>query len=166
MLEPGIVVNDVLDMEATPEYNRRYRIEGIGHFSYGQYKIEAISITDIGQGRLTEPEGDYYAEPPPLMSSSCTTLNDFTDAVDLVNAECCDEPSEDCSTGYPATCNSGCATVLLTVQNECNDFLSNTAAMKPVKAAIDAAAATCLVRRCRPCCAFPMHATGMYDPLP
>ena len=65
MLEPGIVVNDVLDMEATPEYNRRYRIEGIGHFSYGQYKIEAISITDIGQGRLTEPEGDYHAEPPP-----------------------------------------------------------------------------------------------------
>ena len=90
------------------------------------------------------------AKCPPLVSS-CTTFTDFNDATNLVDAECCDEPSEDCSSGYPATCNSGCATVLLTVQSTCGEFLSTTSAMKPVKAAIDAAAATCSVRPCSPC---------------
>ena len=28
-----------------------------------------------------------------------------------VTAECCDEPTEDCSNGYPASCNADCAKV-------------------------------------------------------
>jgi hypothetical protein len=86
----------------------------------------------------------------PVVVGSCANFVEFNSAIGLVNAECCDEPSEDCSSGYPATCNSGCATVLLRMQNECGEFLSDTAAMKPVKAAIDVAAATCSVRHCSP----------------
>jgi hypothetical protein len=40
-----------------------------------------------------------------------------------VNAECCDEPSEDCSAGRPATCNSGCADVLLPYYEDCTGSL-------------------------------------------
>jgi hypothetical protein len=60
----GVIIDDMLDPEATPEYNRRYRVEGIGHFSYGQYKVEATSVTDLGPGHLDGPEGVYSAEPP------------------------------------------------------------------------------------------------------
>ena len=35
-----------------------------------------------------------------------TTLPSRTDAI---TTTCCDEPSEDCSTGYPQMCNAGCA---------------------------------------------------------
>ena len=37
----------------------------------------------------------------------------------VVNHECCDEPSEDCSSGRPATCNLGCARVLLPFFSDC-----------------------------------------------
>jgi hypothetical protein len=45
-----------------------------------------------------------------------------------LNDECCDEPSEDCSSGRPATCNLGCAHVLLPFFEDCADALGPTAA--------------------------------------
>jgi hypothetical protein len=36
-----------------------------------------------------------------------------------VDAECCDEPTEDCSSGEPATCNVGCAAVLVPYFQDC-----------------------------------------------
>jgi hypothetical protein len=36
-----------------------------------------------------------------------------------VSAECCDEPSEDCSGGVPHTCNVGCAAVFLPFWADC-----------------------------------------------
>jgi len=44
-----------------------------------------------------------------------------------VNAECCDEPSEDCSTGQPASCNVGCASVLLPFFADCSEALGKHA---------------------------------------
>ena len=35
------------------------------------------------------------------------------------HTECCDEPSEDCSSGYPRTCNAGCAALFLPFWDEC-----------------------------------------------
>ena len=40
-----------------------------------------------------------------------------------LNSECCDEPTEDCSSGEPATCNAGCAAVLLPFFEDCRDTL-------------------------------------------
>ena len=71
-------------------------------------------------------------------------MAEFQAVLDPINTECCDEPTEDCSSGYPATCNAGCAAVLLPVQAACADFLHG-AGLKPVKKAIDAAA-QCPVR--------------------
>ena len=43
----------------------------------------------------------------------------FVDRTRALNDECCDEASEDCSSGRPATCNLGCARVLLPYFDEC-----------------------------------------------
>ena len=72
-------------------------------------------------------------------------MAEFQAVLDPINTECCDEPTEDCSSGYPATCNADCAAVLLPVQAACADFLHG-AGLKPVKKAIDTAAAQCPVR--------------------
>ena len=40
-----------------------------------------------------------------------------------ITAECCDEPSEDCSGGYPQTCNAGCASLFLPFWDECRSAL-------------------------------------------
>jgi hypothetical protein len=40
-----------------------------------------------------------------------------------ITAECCDEPSEDCTGGYPQTCNAGCASLFLPFWDECRSAL-------------------------------------------
>eukprot|EP01046_Picozoa_sp_COSAG06_P036612 COSAG06_NODE_4052_length_4625_cov_21.008396_5_plen_458_part_00 len=40
-----------------------------------------------------------------------------------VDAECCDAPTEDCSSGEPATCNVGCAAVLVPYFQDCHATL-------------------------------------------
>ena len=45
-----------------------------------------------------------------------------------IDRECCDEPSEDCSSGIPATCNAGCAAVVLPFFSDCSDVLGAAAA--------------------------------------
>ena len=47
---------------------------------------------------------------------------DFDDRTAAVNDECC-EKSEDCSSGRPATCNLGCAHVLLPYFDDCAGVL-------------------------------------------
>ena len=43
---------------------------------------------------------------------------------DALNDECCDEATEDCSSGRPATCNIGCARVLLPFFDDCRTALA------------------------------------------
>ena len=45
--------------------------------------------------------------------------DDLADRTAAVNDECCDEPTEDCSSGRPATCNVGCAHALLPFFDDC-----------------------------------------------
>ena len=51
-------------------------------------------------------------------SETCSTT-DLTSRLDDVTKECCDEPAEDCSSGWPATCNIGCANVVRSFWAEC-----------------------------------------------
>ena len=51
----------------------------------------------------------------------CTDLPSRTDAL---NDECCDEATEDCSSGRPATCNIGYARVLLPFFDDCRTALA------------------------------------------
>jgi hypothetical protein len=51
--------------------------------------------------------------PPPDPCPACVTGQEFGVCTAAINAECCDEPTEDCSSGEPAVCNAGCAAVLV-----------------------------------------------------
>ena len=53
-------------------------------------------------------------------ADACADLSSRTEAV---NDECCNEPTEDCSSGRPSTCNPGCAHVLLPFFSDCSDAL-------------------------------------------
>ena len=64
---------------------------------------------------------------------------DFDARVAAVNAECCDEPAEDCSSGQPSTCNLGCARVLLPFFDDCGSTPSGSS----VVAAFDDVARLC-----------------------
>ena len=57
--------------------------------------------------------------------------------------ECCDEDSEDCSNGFPTTCNARCAEVLLPMQDACSAFLAESPMWEATKTMIDTTAATC-----------------------
>lgn len=63
---------------------------------------------------------DGSSTPP----APCGNLND---RIDAVNGECCDEPSEDCSSGSPSTCNPSCAHVVLPFFEECSEALGDLA---------------------------------------
>jgi hypothetical protein len=67
---------------------------------------------------------------------------DFNARMTALAAECCDEPSEDCSSGTPATCNAGCAALMLPFRDDC---LQQLAQQSGRKAANDlrTAAGTC-----------------------
>ena len=55
------------------------------------------------------------------MQSTCA---DFAGRSGTVTAECCDEPTEDCSTGAPTSCNVGCAAACLPFWNDCSALLN------------------------------------------
>ena len=58
---------------------------------------------------------------------------DLDSRVSAMNGECCDEPSEDCSSGQPSACNAGCASVLLPFFTDCSEVLGKHAnAYRPV----------------------------------
>ena len=61
-------------------------------------------------------------------SAQPTCFSSLAKRASEVNGECCDEPEEDCSSGRPATCNIGCARVLLPFFAECGSVLGMTAA--------------------------------------
>ncbi len=76
---------------------------------------------------LIPEDGATPPEPPGTPpGSACGDLSGRTTAV---NSECCDEPSEDCSSGRPATCNPGCAHVLLPFFEDCADALGDSASL-------------------------------------
>ena len=68
-------------------------------------------------------EGGYGA----ATVTACSD-HDFVDRTAAVNAECCNEKAEDCSSGRPTTCNPGCARVLLPYFADCQASLGLFAA--------------------------------------
>ncbi len=58
--------------------------------------------------------------PPPLSPDTCLDLS--ARAAEL-NVECCDEASEDCSSGQPVVCNVGCSAVVLPFFADCSGAL-------------------------------------------
>eukprot|EP01047_Picozoa_sp_COSAG01_P100930 COSAG01_NODE_30718_length_610_cov_3.438356_1_plen_163_part_10 len=71
--------------------------------------IHSITVT-LPEGPGSRTSGNYNGgHRRTQKSASCrTTLSARTKAV---SDECCNEPTEDCSSGAPAVCNAGCAAV-------------------------------------------------------
>ena len=86
---------------------------------------ESAAAPDGGGGkhRRQLQDGDGYGT-----GGSCT-VSELNARTDAVNHECCDEPTEDCSAGAPASCNSGCAAVLIPYVTECADLLTDPTIM-------------------------------------
>ena len=61
-------------------------------------------------------DADYFELQISTGSWRRCSLADLAARAADVTAECCDEPTEDCSSGMPATCNAGCAAVLVPVK--------------------------------------------------
>ena len=83
------------------------------------------------------------APQPAPQCTSCTNADELQTCSDAVTNECCDEPSEDCSSGEPASCNSGCAAVLVPMQEACDDYLKSGPYLAPVRNALASAADNC-----------------------
>eukprot|EP01047_Picozoa_sp_COSAG01_P027026 COSAG01_NODE_1767_length_9258_cov_3.704523_3_plen_293_part_00 len=63
---------------------------------------------------------------PGLAQASCTTYAEVSKHLNDLQTECCNQPSEDCSTGVPLVCNAGCAAVLLPMVTACTGYLSSS----------------------------------------
>lgn len=80
--------------------------------------------------------------------SSCGTIHQFQSLIAPVNAECCDEPTEDCTSSspdqasYPKVCNAGCQRLLLPMQETCSAFLAEPGHER-LQVAVEQAAANC-----------------------
>lgn len=64
--------------------------------------------------------------PPGVVVEHAGTC-DLPSRTEAVNSECCDEPTEDCSSGQPVACNVGCAAVVLPFFRDCSNILGKHA---------------------------------------
>ena len=96
-------------------------------------------------------EPDVCASSPCLNGGTCTQgrdsstckTSDLADRADDVAHECCDEPTEDCSSGEPASCNPGCAAVLVPYYLDCREALRAEPGDGEVLAAVQRAVQQC-----------------------
>ena len=96
-------------------------------------------------------EPDVCASSPCLNGGTCTQgrdsatckTSDLADRAGDVAHECCDEPTEDCSSGQPASCNPGCAAVLVPYYLDCRETLRAEPGGGEVLAAVQAAVQQC-----------------------
>lgn len=74
-------------------------------------------------------------------SQSSCSADEVSDRSAEITLECCDEVGEDCSGGYPHTCNLRCAEVFLPFWRDCRDALGKgSGRFEPVVALCQAAA--------------------------
>eukprot|EP01047_Picozoa_sp_COSAG01_P001408 COSAG01_NODE_32_length_35644_cov_22.273738_12_plen_1613_part_00 len=113
---------------------------------------------------------DRFCEHAILTPDPCPTCINgatFATCMKTVNAVCCDEKSEDCSSGEPATCNAGCAAVLVPANRKCQTgFFSlpgMAMAMAHEKHVLSQAAAKCNSTVSQPCHTLHEYTTLVQD---
>ena len=89
-----------------------------GHFDYARCSDRAFALCNAKacDGHRRAQAGDGHG----AGSGICEDLESMSAEV---TRECCDEPGEDCTGGYPRTCNAGCAAVFLPFWSECESAL-------------------------------------------
>jgi hypothetical protein len=98
------------------------------------HRASVVSLGGPGTGTSPNYNGGHRrAQTVGVCGNLATRIN-------AANVECCNEPSEDCSSGAPATCNAGCAGVFLPFWADCGAQLPSSASFLPVVARCQAAA--------------------------
>lgn len=132
-----------------------------------QASITGVACQDCAPG--TKPSFDRKTcDPFPATGCAiCTNSATFVRCMEAVNAKCCDEKSEDCSSGEPATCNADCAAVLVPTLQKCQaDFFAlpeMAMAMAPAKQALKHAAAKCPTVKLSSCRSLHEYSTLLND---
>ena len=96
-----------------------------GHFDYARCSDRAFA-----QCHAAACEGHRRAQ-----SSGCR-MADLPARTTEITDECCNEPDEDCSGGYPHTCNAGCAAIFLPFWDECRLTLGKDSSQFELAAAL------------------------------
>ena len=108
-----------------------------GTFDYARCASDPAFATchaEACAGHRRAQAGDGYGE------GTCPDLESHSAEVTQV---CCDEPEEDCTGGYPHTCNAGCAATFLPFWEECRSALGkSSSSFEPVVALCTASAGT------------------------
>jgi hypothetical protein len=94
----------------------------------GQRTVHIIQRNASFQGGAGLQWGTSVVSPTPPPSPSSggghrraqQACGNFNARANAVNVRCCDEPTEDCSSGTPATCNAGCAALFLPFWADCS----------------------------------------------
>merc|ERR1711871_59076 len=75
--------------------------------------------------------GSFLAGPAAELNAQCAQAIavECPNMAAGVTATCCDEPTEDCTSGMPASCNEGCAQVFIPFMNSCSSMLGDQAVM-------------------------------------
>ena len=89
-----------------------------GSFDYSRCsdRVFAVCHKQACDGHRRAQAGDGHGE-------TCADLERRSTEVTRV---CCDEPNEDCSGGYPHTCNAGCAATFLSFWDDCRSALGKS----------------------------------------
>jgi hypothetical protein len=108
-----------------------------GSFDYARCTSDPAFATchaEACAGHRRAQAGDGYGE------GACSDLESRSAEVNQV---CCDEPEEDCTGGYPHSCNAGCAATFLPFWEACRTVLGKSSSnFEPVVALCTASAGT------------------------
>lgn len=102
--------------------------DSVGSGAVCSFDVGAVLNTKLAGGL---PVGTIFEELCPVTCGTCVDTNcnaaDLSSRSEAINRECCDEPGEDCSGGYPHSCNPGCAALLLPFWDDCQELLDGDA---------------------------------------
>jgi len=88
-----------------------------GHVSDFSYMKSDVTLK---QNEIDKLNRLYNTAQPPV-TPPVTPPPSCEDLLRNVNNVCCDEPGEDCSSGYPTTCNSDCKDAYVPFYDQCSD---------------------------------------------
>jgi hypothetical protein len=88
--------------------------------------MRSVTVLVVSVAFFSALCGSSAQNPGTGAASSCLSdPNVLARRVALANSECCNDKTEDCSSGAPATCDAGCAAVFLPFWRECGAALGS-----------------------------------------
>eukprot|EP01047_Picozoa_sp_COSAG01_P089359 COSAG01_NODE_21482_length_900_cov_1.229713_1_plen_226_part_01 len=111
--------------ETQQSHDRRRRLQAAPARGDVVHIHRANVSLPAGPGSNVSP--NYNGGHRRYLQQSGAPCRNMASRVQTVQARCCDEATEDCSGGYPRTCNAGCVAVFLPFWTECGSLLGSAA---------------------------------------